>query len=541
VPTLAVEIMSLGWLVGVGVGLVGIVIGQALLRTLVRLRVPWWPSVAAPLLLFGPAIGMIVGTWLHAGELSAVSLGGADAWDTAKVGWSLLVFLAANTAFDLVRAFLSSHVVQDELGIRIPSLLFDLARLVLWVVLVFAIIAQIWHAEKAVAAALGLGAALSLAVALALQETLKNFIAGLAIVTEGMYKLGDWVFIGEDEGEVVAISRRTTKIKTRVGDIVTFPNNLVTTNKVRNESRPTPVHAELVYVSAAYDAPPNRVRDVLRRALLEVPAVLTTPEPRFRLVKFEDSGIQYQVKFWLTDIAGLSDIRSDVMIQIWYHFHRDGIEIPYPVRELRRRTERAETAEARGRAVLSRLRSVPFFQALPEDLIGVLARDAVFVDFGAGERVVQQHEPADACYVVDAGRLAVLVSDGAHEKQVAVLEAGALFGEMGLLTGEPRSATVRALGDARLVVVGPSALRAALERSPDLASRLAEAVMLRKEGLLEARAGLDALARARVDAGAKRLREVIKRFFRLPEVPPAGEPPAAGPHEPPGRVAGTEP
>jgi CRP-like cAMP-binding protein len=208
------------------------------------------------------------------------------------------------------------------------------------------------------------------------------------------------------------------------------------------------------------------------------------------------------------------------------------------VRELRRREGRGESSDARARAVLARLRSVPFFQALPEDLIDVLARDAVFVEFGAGERVVQQHEAADACYVVDAGRLAVLVTDGTHEKQVAVLDAGALFGEMGLLTGEPRSATVRAIDDARLVVVGPSALRAALERSPDLASRLAEAVMLRKEGLLEARAGLDALSRARVDAGAKRLREVIKRFFRLPEVPAAGEPPSEGSSEPPGRVAG---
>ena len=537
----AVEIMSLGWLVGVGVSLVGIVLGQSLLRMLVRLRVPWWSSVAAPLLVFGPALGLLVGTWLHAGTTEAVALGGAEAWGAARVAWSLLVFFAAGTLFEMVRAFLASHVVQDELGIRIPSLLFDLARLLLWFVLVFVIIAQIWHAEKTVAAAIGAGAALSIGFALALQETLKNFISGLAIVTEGMYKIGDWVWIGDDEGEVTAISRRTTKIRTRSSDIVTIPNNLVTLGKVRNESRPTLVHAEFIHVQAAYEAPPNRVRDVLRRALLEVPKILAQPAPLLRVRAFGDSSIEYEVKIWLTDIAGLNDIKSDARIQIWYHFRREGIEFPYPVRVLRRAVPGGSSAEGDAKAVLARLREVPFFQALPDDLIGLLARDAGFVDFGAGERVVQQGEAADACYVVDSGRLAVLVSDAAYERQVAVLEEGALFGEMGLLTGEPRSATVRALCDARLVVVGPSSLRSALERSPDLAHRLAEAVTLRKEGLLEARADLDAQARARVDAGTRRLREVIKRFFRLPELPSPDVSGPAAAREPPGRVAGNGP
>ncbi len=477
IPLLA-DVSMYAWLIGIGVGLLGVVIGQAILRMLVRLRVPWWGSVAAPLLIVGPAIGILVGTWLHAGDLGAVALGGEDAWTAAKIGWSIVVFLAANTVFEIVRAFLASHVVQDELGLRIPSLLFDLARLILWVIVVFVIISRIWHAERTVAAALGVSAGLSLAVALAMQETFKNFIAGLAIVTEGMYKIGDWIWVGEDEGEVIAISRRTTKLRTRSSDVITIPNNLVTTGKVRNESRPTTVHAEFVYVSAAYDAPPNRVRDVLRRALLEVPKVLTNPAPLCRVVKFADSGIDYQVKFWITDIAGLSDIRSDVMIQIWYHFQRDRIEFPYPVREVRRRATLATPAEERARAVLARLRAVPFFQALPDDLIGVLARDADFVDYGAGERVVQQHDAADACYVVESGRLAVLISDGTHERQVAVLEAGELFGEMGLLTGEPRTATVRAIDDSRLVVVGSSSLslgarEVARPREPSRGGRVA--------------------------------------------------------------------
>jgi CRP-like cAMP-binding protein len=119
--------------------------------------------------------------------------------------------------------------------------------------------------------------------------------------------------------------------------------------------------------------------------------------------------------------------------------------------------------------------------------------------------------------VIESGSVAVLVSDGPASRQVAVLEAGDLFGEMSLLTGEPRAATVRAIEDAKLVRLGASSLKDVLTRSPDLANRLAEAATLRREGLAQARASLDESARARVEAEKRRLGELIRRFFRLHE------------------------
>jgi CRP-like cAMP-binding protein len=158
--------------------------------------------------------------------------------------------------------------------------------------------------------------------------------------------------------------------------------------------------------------------------------------------------------------------------------------------------------------------------------------------------VVLQGEPGDACYVVDDGKLSVVIAEGRTEQQVAVLSTGDLFGEISLLTGEPRGATVRAIGDARLVVVGSSSLRTALERSPELATQLAEVATLRREGLLEARAALDAASRARVDAQSHRLRELIRRFFKLPDAPtpPPAARPADAPSDRPGNgVAGGPP
>lgn len=532
------------WGVGVVVGALALVVGVLCLKALARARVPWWPALVAPAFAFGPAIALLVGAFLVTGDVASLLFWDDACRPTARTGWSLLVFFGATGVYGLVSSFLTSRIVTEELGLKIPQVFIDLGRYVLWLVMAFVVVGGIWRRHDLFSALFTAGAVTTAILALALQDTIKNFISAWAIVGEGVYAIGDWVWLGEDEGEVIAVTRRTTKIRTRQGDVVTVPNGQVTATKVRNQSRPTREHAEFVAVQASYEAPPNRVRDVLRRAVLEVPKILQTPAPVFRVRGFTDAGVEYQVKVWVDDLANVHDILSDLRVQIWYHFQRAGIEFPYPVRELRRLARHEEDADARARAVLARLRSVPFFEALPEDVLTALARDAGVVGYGAGERVVLAGDPGDTCYVVDAGRLAVLVSDGKAERQVATLEAGALFGEMSLLTGEPRTATVRALDDARLVSVGAASLRAALERAPELAQRLAEAAALRREGLLEARAALDAAARSRVDAQAHRLRELIKRFFRLPEAPsraPAPPGDAAGASGDGDRVAGRAP
>jgi small-conductance mechanosensitive channel/CRP-like cAMP-binding protein len=559
------EPAAVAWGVGIVVALAGLFVGGYFVKLLARHRVAWWPALIGPAAAFGPGIGLLVGSYLATGTLDSLAFWvrsveadpakGIDAvvgaTAAARAGWSFIAFFGAIGAYGLVARFLLSRIVTEELGLRIPEVFIDLGRVVLWAAMAFVVVGFIWQRTDFFSALFTVSAVSGAVILFALKDTFTNFISAWTIFGEGIFSIGDWIVVGDDEGEVISITRRTTKIRTRAGDAVTIPNGQVTSGKVRNESRPTPAHAEYMHVQVAYDAPPNRVRDILRRAVLEVPQIVSEPAPKFRLKNFSESGIDYQVKAWIEDIAHIPDILSDLRVQIWYHFQREGIEFPYPVREIRRRAAQASDPAAKSRSIHERLKSVPFFEALPEHLLALLSRDAGLVGFGAGERVVQVGEAGDTCYVVDAGRLAVLVSDGQIDRQVHEFRPGDLFGEMSLLTGEPRSATVRALEDSQLVSVGSSALRAALERAPELALRLAEVATLRREGLLHARAALDAAARARVEAGSHRLRELIKRFFKLPEHPTPAPPPAAPgsvgrPHDGPidggaGRVAGGPP
>ena len=504
----AVLLNPLGLLVGIA--LLGF--GVKLLRSLVRAKVAWWPNVAAPLLLYGPALGLLLASWWGGGPV--IFGEGEERW-LVNVAWSILVFFAATSALSVARKFLQSHVVREELGIRMPELLLDGARYLLWVAMIFVVVGGIWGREDWFSTLFTASAVGTVILGFALQETLANFFAGVSLLAERIYAPGDWVVLGDIEGEVLRISRRSTQLRTRSHDIVTLANRQIGAGAVRNLSRPDGLHAEFVVLSAPYDAPPNKVRDALAAALQACPRVLRDPPPRIRLQRYADSGIDYQIKFWLRDVAAMHDIRSDVQVQVWYEFRRAGISFPYPVRELRRLADAVPT-QLSPEASRVRLQATNLFATLPDAVLAQLAAGTRTLDFGDGECVVAEGAPGDTCYVVDAGRVVVSVAGGAAQRKVAELGPGSMFGEMSLLTGEVRSASVHALGDARLLALSSDVLGPALQQHPELAQMLAELVTLRREGLVEARLQLDADTKARVARETVKLGALIRSFLRLP-------------------------
>ena len=507
---------SLGWGAGILSALLLVFYGTRLLRALARRQVPWWGSVAGLVLVGGPAVGLLLvcavdGLPLMWGELPEHLL--------ADCAWSLLIFFGVSTALRLAKAFLTSPFVTQRLGINLSDLVLDAVRYLLLLITIFVIVSVVWGRPELLTALFTASAVGTIILGFALQETLANFFAGMALVSERAYAIGDWVWAGEVEGQVVSISRRATRLKTRRGDVVTLSNRAVAGSALRNLSKPTPLHAELVGVSAPYETPPNRVREVVRAAMEEVQGILAEPAPLVRLAHFGASSIDYELKFWITDIEHLPDIRSDALVQVWYHFQRAGIAFPYPVFEHHAFSRSPAAMGLPADQVRARLASAALFQALPAQAFDVLVRGAHAVELSAGERVVRQGAPGRSCFVVDQGRVAVSVEEAGTSRTVATLGPGDLFGEMSLLTGQDRMATVRAQTDARLVEVEAAALREALELAPELATTLARVVAERREGMSAARAALSAEAAQRLAESAQHLGGLIRQFFRLPAPP----------------------
>jgi small-conductance mechanosensitive channel/CRP-like cAMP-binding protein len=337
-----------------------------------------------------------------------------------------------------------------------------------------------------VAALVATSAALSIVVGLALQETLANLFAGLALMVERPFEPGDWIQMGNLIGRVQEVSWRAVRLKLiRQEDYLIVPNSVVAKSEIVNMSQPLPIHGHVIEVSAPFSEPPGRVRQVLLEAVLDVPGVLHQPKPIARVTRFDSSAIVYQVVYYLDDFPRIYDLQGDVLARCWYAFRRHDIEMPFPVSDVQFRDAARGADQARAAEVdriTALLAGVEFLEALTTEQLQKLGLEARIIPYPAGGAVVRQGDEGDSLFVVAEGRVDVSVRAvaGGPEQSLATLGSGDYFGEMSLLTGAPRSATIRASEETRLVVLRKEALRPLLVADPTVLERLSKTLARRQ-------------------------------------------------------------
>ncbi len=228
-----------------------------------------------------------------------------------------------------------------------------------------------------------------------------------------------------------------------------------------------------------YAVPPNFIKDVIARATGEVKGVLSAPAPRVFLKDFGDSAVLYEIKFWLEDESKFNDIVDGIRTNVWYAAQRANIRIPFPIR-----TVQIERASAKAPGSLSAaqqsVRKHPFLQLLDEEQLGKLLTQARLQRFGRGEKVIEQGGTGQSMFVLLQGEAEVFV--GAHGAQtlVATLRTGDYCGEMSLLTGEPRSATVIARTDCEMWEIDKNTMGDLLQENEALVQQLGEILAERR-------------------------------------------------------------
>lgn len=248
------------------------------------------------------------------------------------LGWAWL-FLGLITVFRLLGLYLFDVRLTAQKGVRLPPLLPAVAMTLVYLVTAFVTL-RLSFPKLDVAPLIATSAVTSLVLGLALQPILSNFFAGLVITLEKPFRLNDWIKVGDQEGRVVAITWRTTHLRTRDNDNLVIPNGKLADERVLNYYFPHPVHLERVKVSAHFDTPPYRVRQVLLDCAAAIPGVLDKPAPDVYVLSFEASAILYELRIWVEDVAQAPRIASDVRARVWEEFHREGIVIPYPIQTL---------------------------------------------------------------------------------------------------------------------------------------------------------------------------------------------------------------
>ncbi len=425
----------------------------------------------------------------------------------------LLLASVGRAGFVLVVDWFFAHRLHRPL----PRILRDVIQVLVFFAIAFVVLRQ---AGAELGSLLTTSALLTAVIGLSLQETLGNLFAGLAIQAQHPFRVGHWIQLeGTAEsaiGEVIEINWRATKILTNDRVEIVIPNGMLAKSPIRNFSEPSRVSRRMIEVQGPYEIPPHRVEAALLEAARGCPGVLEEPPPTTWVSRYAESGIDYTLVYFIEDFSARPVIASAVRRRLWYALQRAGVSVPFPVRDVRVAAASGDAGDkerSRIAGAEAALRAVHCFQVLPDAALARLARSAVARIYAAGEDLIRQGDEGAELFVLQRGAAAVLVAqEGREPVEVARLGAGAFVGEMSLVTGEARSATVRAVSPCECLVVSSDALRPLLEESPDLARRLSEVLVARQAELGTVQASADEEGRA--DRSGLLLQR-IRSFFSL--------------------------
>lgn len=458
-------------------GFVALVAATILVLTLPRVRRRWaiWPLaflLAAPL-------------------PTAVALPMADPFAGAMA--------AATTRFLLVGSLFQSILLVvlvsawERVGRPLPRIFLDV---LLWLVVGGALVSTLYEAGVRPESLFTGSAVVTAVLGFALRDTLGNVFAGLAIHAEYPFEVGDWIQYDANPahvGKVVEINWRATKVITLDEAYVIIPNGQLAQASIRNFTKPEPWSRRSLFVVTPYGVPPQRVQAIILEALRGSFGVLEHPEPSVVTNAFTERGVEHWVRLFTTAFDRRDRVDGMARDRIWYALARQGIEIPVATHAVHLTTLPApepETADAAARRREAALRGLPLLRPLTDEQVRLLAAHAVERVYAAHEPVIRQGDPGASLFVIMAGRLEVTVADAAGPPAVlATLTAGDFFGEMSLMTGEPRSATVTAVEESRLLEVAKPVFAGLLQDRPSLVEELGRTLCERVGGRLRAAAG----------------------------------------------------
>lgn len=427
--------------------------------------------------LFALTLGFYLAAWVY----------GLDLRWRNHVG-AAVVLLSTAVVIALVDRYLWDLYFEHKRQTVIPKFLRELVALVIFLVALLLVLSFGYNAERELRGLLATSGAAAIILAFATQNLLGGVIAGMSLQISKPYKVGDWLRVGEDFAEVMEINWRSTRLRTNDAIYLDIPNNEIVRQTIINLHYPQQLHAMRIVVGVDYNTPPNKVKDALLQATLQAEWVQKEPAPRVFLKDFGDFAIYYEIKFFMLNHQDYNNVCDAIRTNVWYKFKRQKITIPFPIRTLEMTRKRPIQPEEEHNQTKAILENEPLFTCLTGEQIDQVIEGSRTVRFGRGEKIIEQGAEGASMFVLLHGAAAVSVSQNGNMIRVGSLRMGDCFGEMSLLTGEQRSATVRAEDDCEVIEIAKPAMAAVLRDAPECVTQLSELLAARKmetEGLLK--------------------------------------------------------
>lgn len=393
------------------------------------------------------------------------------------------VFLWMALVISIVR-FLSSLIFATAFRAASQSEISSLVKTVLSIIIYivsFFIIFQSQYPNVQLAPLFTGSTIIGIVVGLALQDTLGNLFAGIALQADQPFQVGDVIKVSErGTGVVESVSWRGVKIRTFQNKLLVISNAVMGKEVIEVAPRGN-LNARLVFFSTEYVQSPSKTIQLVREAVRQIENVSNKIRPVVRIQNLGDHGIEWEIKYWADDYSKYNDTDALVRQRLWYLFAREKIEFSYPTRTIHMQTKPVEvTHEDYVDATSERLGNVPIFAPLSEEELDKLAKASTTRVFAPGEPIVRRGQEGNSMFVITRGGVKVQIPEENYQRTINHLKRNDFFGEMSLLTGQPRTATVIAEEETEVLRIEKAALKPLFENNPQLMSSICEIIEERR-------------------------------------------------------------
>ncbi len=396
--------------------------------------------------------------------------------------WLALAWLSVR----LIDVLVWRGIVAPRLGGRVPRLLKDVVATIVFLIALSGILGVVFDLD--VTGLWATSGVIGLVIGLALQSMIADVFSGIALNIDRPFKIGDWVrlhYRGREHliGEVIETNWRSTRLRTVDGLMLVVPNGQIATMLMANLTHPMERSRFTLKFCLDFGVPTDRALRILEAGARSAEGVLTKPAPKVRVNGATRKGVEYEIRYWLIPReVSPSKGRHRVGKTVLQHLHSAGLTLAYEKHDVytAEMPARQLDTQADCTAIVQR---VELFADLDETELASLCASLEAQQLPRGANVVAAGDEGDSMYIVVEGLLEVFATvptmDGG-ELLVGNIQPGSFFGEMSLLTGEPRSATVRAATEVMLFEVRKENLLPLLEARPPLAAQITEKVAERK-------------------------------------------------------------
>ena len=417
-----------------------------------------------------------------------LQLADTDPWQ--RLSLTQFFFIAGITILALVAAMRTYDKDRGRWEAQVPGIAKTVARVLAVILPIALVVTAVWDLDLSrFITAIGFG---SLAIGLALQSTLSSVVSGFLLALDKPFREGDWIEINGVVGEVMDLNWRTTRLLVDGRDVVVIPNTQLLDSQLKNFTVVDLGTRDSISFGFAYKDMPNHVKDTALRVARECPFVADSPPAEVHLVGYGNSSVDYELHFHVERYVSAFQarrIRDDLMTRLFYAAIREGLEIPFPIRTLRKTAEGGLTPEDVRDMTLSAIPDHPVLGQAGATAQATLADGAELLTFGRGTPVSEPGSHDDGLMLVKSGAVRVETEAG---EAVDYIPEGHLIGARYLVGRRANTARLVAADDTELLLMRGRSVDAAMDEDPALARALgayADARLAGLERLLERKSG----------------------------------------------------